>query len=238
MSIKVIESKDNKTFKDLVRLKKGDPENGLLLIEGEDLVKEAKETSSLLALLLPLHSSFPQFQDTLYLKEGLFRELASYQSLPKCMGIARKKMSQEYGDRVVYLDRIQDPGNCGTIIRTALSFHYTSLVLSKDSVSLYNSKVIQSSKGALFHLPIGRENLTYFADRGYHIYLTTLDGEDERNLKELETPFVLVFGNEGQGVRKEYLPLGKKIKIEMSGIDSLNVAVASGIFLYRFKKEL
>lgn len=122
------------------------------------------------------------------------------------------------------------------MIRTALSFHYSSLVLSKDSVSLYNSKVIQSSKGALFHLPIGREDLSLFSSQGYHIYLTTLDGEDEAKLKELETPFVLVFGNEGQGISKQNLSLGQKLRINMSGIDSLNVAVAAGIFMYRFKK--
>lgn len=237
MSMKEIQSKDNKTYKELLALKKGDPEKGLILIEGEDLVEEARKENALVSLIFPEGSKEKEDKlPTYLLKQGLYRELASYQSLPKVMGIAQKKMTKTFGDRVIYLDRIQDPGNAGTMIRTALSFHYSSLVLSKDSVSLYNSKVIQSSKGALFHLPIGREDLSLFSSQGYHIYLTTLDGEDEAKLKELETPFVLVFGNEGQGISKQNLSLGQKLRINMSGIDSLNVAVAAGIFMYRFKK--
>ena len=236
MSFKVIESKDNKTYKELLDLKKGDPKRGYLLIEGKDLVDEAKKEGALKALIVRDGTHMPTMDLPIYgLKESLYRNLSSYQSLPEVMGIAEKKMTSEFGDRVIYLDRIQDPGNAGTMMRTALSFHYSSLVLSKDSVSLYNRKVIQSSKGALFHLPIGREDLRLFKERGYHIYLTTLDGEDEASFAAPETPFVLVFGNEGQGISPENLTLGQKLRIRMSGIDSLNVAVAAGIFMYRFK---
>ncbi|MCR4697866.1 MAG: RNA methyltransferase, partial [Bacilli bacterium] len=64
-----------------------------------------------------------------------------------------------------------------------------------------------------------------------------LDGVDERTLTSLPEPFVLVFGNEGQGVSAKNMDLGSKVRIEMNGIDSLNVAVAAGIFMYRFKKN-
>jgi TrmH family RNA methyltransferase len=133
------------------------------------------------------------------------------------------------------LDGVQDPGNVGTMIRTALSFQYSGFMLSLDSCSLYNSKVVQSSKGALFHLPIARGELSELKERGYHIFLTTLDGIDEATLDHLPKPFVLVFGNEGQGVSKKNMDLGEKLRIEMSGIDSLNVAIAAGIFMYRFR---
>lgn len=238
MSFKVIESKDNKTYKELLALKKGDPKSGLIIIEGQDLVDEAKREGALRAIIVKDGTHMPNMDLQIYgLKESLYNKLSSYQSVPNIMGIAEKKMATEFGDRVIYLDKVQDPGNAGTMIRTALSFHYSALVLSKDSVSLYNSKVIQSSKGALFHLPIGREDLKTLKDKGYNIYLTTLDGVDEATLDYLETPFVLVFGNEGQGVSKQNLDLGKKLRINMSGIDSLNVAVAAGIFMYRFKKD-
>ena len=72
-------------------------------------------------------------------------------------------------------------------------------------------------------------------EKGYNIYLTTLDGIDERKVDHLKKPFVLVFGNEGQGISKQNLALGEKLRIEMNGIDSLNVAVAAGIFMYRFR---
>lgn len=238
MSFKVIESKENKTYKDLVRLKKGDSKNGLFLIEGEDLVEEAKRENALEALIVVDGTSVGTYPFPIYgLKQGLYRELSSYQSLPKMMGIARKNMctASQLGKKVIYLDGVQDPGNVGTIIRTALSFSYSGVMLSKDSVSLYNNKTVQSTKGALFHINIARGELSELADLGYHIYLTTLDGEDERHLSSLEEPSCIVFGNEGMGVREKNMCLGKKIKIEMNGIDSLNVGVAAGIFMYRFK---
>ena len=239
MSFKVIESKENKTFKEFLKLKKGDKQSSRFLIEGEDLVEEAQKENKLEALIVPDGFSAPQLQLPIYgLKQGLYRELSSYQSLPKMMGIANVEMvdSSSLGSRVIYLDKVQDPGNVGTMIRTALSFSYTGLMLSFDSASLYNSKVVQSTKGALFHLPIARGELSDLKELGYHIYLTTLDGVDEKALLSLPEPFVLVFGNEGQGVSKKNLDLGNKIRIEMNGIDSLNVAVAAGIFMYRFKK--
>jgi RNA methyltransferase, TrmH family len=240
MPFKVIESKENKSYKELVRLKKGDAKEGRFLIEGEDLVAEAHKEGKLESLIVPDGTSMPMIDYPIYgLKQGLYRELSSYQSLPKVMGIAKMKMASPdgLGDRVIYLDGVQDPGNVGTIIRTALSFSYTGVMLSNDSVSLYNSKVIQSTKGAMFHLPIARGDLSLLSDLGYHIYLTTLDGVDERNLASLESPSVLVFGNEGRGVNPKNMALGKKIKIVMNGIDSLNVGVAAGIFMYRFKKD-
>lgn len=239
MHYKDITSADNKTYKELLKLKKGDAKEGIFLVEGVDLVDEAIRANSLISLIVPVDSTYIVEGDilTYRLKESLYRELSSYKSLPVCIGICKKEYSTSLGERIIYLDNVQDPGNCGTIIRTALSFQYSSVVLSNDTVSLYNSKTIQASKGALFHIPVARMDLNELKNRGYNIYLTTLDGEDERNLKELKIPFVLVFGNEGKGIKKEYQNLGKKIKIEMDGIDSLNVAVASGIFMYRFKQN-
>lgn len=238
MSYKVIESRDNKMLKELLKVRKGDPKGGYFLVEGKDLVEEAYKANMLRTLIMPLDTKAPMLDfPILGLKAGLYRELSSFQSLAPCMGVCHLEQNREVGDRVIYLDGIQDPGNAGTIIRTALSFDYSGVVFSNDSVSLYNSKVIQSTKGALFHLPICRMDLNEFAKRGYHIYVTALDGVDERTIDHLETPFVLVFGNEGHGVREEYQTLGTKLRIEMSGIDSLNVAVASGIFMYRFKKN-
>lgn len=169
MSFKVIESKENKTYKDLVRLKKGDSEKGLFLIEGEDLVMEAEKENKLAALIVVDGFKAPMKDYPIYgLKQGLYRELSSYKSLPKMMGIGKSPLAKtkDLGDMVVYLDGVQDPGNVGTIIRTALSFSYSGVMLSNDSVSLYNSKVIQSTKGAMFHLPIARGELSELASLG------------------------------------------------------------------------
>lgn len=232
-----IESKNNQTYKTLLKYKDGIKEEGIFLAEGIDLFDEAKIENCLLGVILLSDSDLKIKDYPVYrLTKELYRNLSCYQSLPKIISICQKKLDKNVGDKVIYLDGIQDPGNFGTIIRTALAFSYTGVAFSFDSVSPYNNKTIQASKGAIFHLPLWKENLKYYKDNGYNIYVTTLDGEDEKKYDELLSPFVLAFGNEGHGIRKENLNLGKKLKIEMSSIDSLNVAVSSGIFMYRFKK--
>lgn len=231
-----IESKANATYKTLLKYKEGIKDDGIFLAEGIDLYDDAKKTGCLLAAILLKDSTIKIDDLKVYrLSNELYRNLSSYKSLPKIISICQKKNKKEIGNKVIYLDGIQDPGNFGTIIRTALSFSYSGIAYSFDCVSPYNSKTIQASKGAIFHLPIWQESLKYYKDKGYNIYVTTLDGEDESKLSNLKEPFVLAFGNEGHGIREENQNLGTKLKIAMSSIDSLNVAVASGIFMYRFK---
>ncbi len=240
MSInRLIQSEDNKTYKELLRLKKGDAQEGLFLAEGRDLLDEARKQNCVKEILIPEGEENPYpFLPCLILKQGLYRGLSTYQSLPETICLCQKKYSSlsDLGNRIIYLDKVQDPGNLGTIIRTALSFSYTGVVLSFDCVSLYNNKAIQSSKGALFKRPVAKAELSQIKELGYHIYLTVLDGEDESKYSSLPLPFCLAFGNEGQGISKKNLSLGTKLKIERGNIDSLNVAIAAGIFRYRFRK--
>lgn len=234
---RIIESEHNDFYKEILAIKDGKKKKeGLLLIEGMDLIEEAKKSNCLLYALTYDPKYVVKGVPTTLVKQGLYRQLSSYKSLPTAMGVAKFSLTENLGDSVVYLDGVQDPGNVGTIIRTALSFHYSSVVLSPDCASIYNAKTVQSTKGALFRIPIAVMDLKELKEKGYNIYLTTLDGEDEAKLSKLESPFALVLGNEGTGVRKEHLDYGKHLRIEMDGIDSLNVAIAGGIFLYRFKK--
>ena len=235
---KVIQSRENPLYKNLVNIKNRKNEDNTFLAEGEDLVVEAGKENALLSVITCDEKyECPYGVDTIVLKENLFKSLCQFKSVPKIIGLCSKEYSENYGNRVIYLDHVQDPGNAGTMIRTALAFNYSSLSLSKDSVSIYNSKLIQSSKGALFRMPISQKDLSFFSEKGYHIYLTALDGKDERQIENLKEPFVLAFGNEGKGITPSNLELGEKLKIEMSGIDSLNVAVAAGIFMYRFRER-
>ena len=153
------------------------------------------------------------------------------------MGVAKLEYAKDPGTRFVYLDGVQDPGNVGTIIRTALCFGYTSVMLSRDSASLANLKTIQASKGAIFRIPVGYMDYQELLDTSAHLYLTLLEGKDEREIKKPEEPFCLVFGNEGRGIPKNHREKGEAIRIEMGRFDSLNVASAAAIFLYRFKED-
>ena len=147
----------------------------------------------------------------------------------------------DYGKRIIVLDDVQDPGNVGTIIRTALSFGYDAVLLSAHSCDIYNEKVIRSTQGALFHIPVIRgdvhEMLIKLKQSKIKILATSL--RDATALRKIRIPeaFALVFGNEGKGVSEEVLQLADThVYIEMHTFESLNVAVAAGICMYAFKK--
>ena len=232
----IIKSKDNKKFKSLMQVKANKKnDEHLILVEGEDLIDMALESNFEVKEVVSLeynekYSSYPQ---TLLSKE-LYRELSSYLSLPRSIGLVTFNFKENYGDKIIYLDGVQDPGNLGTIIRTALAFGYKDICLSKNCVSPLNNKVIQSTKGALFKVNLYYEKLESFVSKGYTLYETCLDGEDINKIEKVKSKFVLVFGNEGQGISKSNLSLpSKHVLLPISReIDSLNVGVAAGIFMY------
>jgi len=138
--------------------------------------------------------------------------------------------------KIIYLDHIQDPGNMGTIIRTALAFNYDAVIVSDGSVSFYNEKVISSTKGSIFLIPVLSGNLKDYVGQ-YDIIVSSLD-EDSVNFKKckLDKPFVLVIGNEAHGVSEDTLKLAtNKVKIPVDNIDSLNASIAAGILMENFR---
>lgn len=140
-------------------------------------------------------------------------------------------------DKIVYLDNLQDPGNVGTIIRTAFAFGYKTIV-SNHSVNKYNHKLISASKGAIFHVNyIEDKNLEIIEDESYFKYGTMLD-DTAKAIEDIKLAkkSIIVFGNEGVGISKEIENLlDEKIYIQMDNFDSLNVAITAGIALYNFR---
>ena len=146
--------------------------------------------------------------------------------------------------KVLVLDNLQDPGNVGTLLRSALAFNYNQVFISDASVDLYNDKVIRASQGAIFKINIKRDSLEniyhFLKDERFKIYVTALNNnsvylEEVKQSKKM----ALVLGNEGNGVSE----ISKKnadeiVKIHMSSkIDSLNVSVAGSIAMYYIKGE-
>lgn len=137
---------------------------------------------------------------------------------------------------IVYLDNINDPGNIGTIIRNCDWFGITDVLISKDSVEIYNPKVVRSSMGSIFHINIfedtGVDVLRELNDNGYKIICTDLRGED---LFDFRWPdkFVLIFSNEAHGPDEKILDAADHIiSIRKKGkAESLNVASASSVIL-------
>ena len=134
----------------------------------------------------------------------------------------------------LFLDNISDPGNLGTIMRSALWFNFKNIALSKNCVDAYNPKVVRSSMGAIFHLSVHRDiNLIEFK-KDYEIIGTS---QKQSNLDSFKTPkkFILIIGSEAKGISKENLKhINNSLGIKRLGFgDSLNAAIAASIIMYR-----
>lgn len=139
---------------------------------------------------------------------------------------------------ILFLDQINDPGNLGTIIRTADWFGVTNLVLSDGSVDPYNPKVVRSTMGSIFHVTIFESHnavatLEHLKEKGYSITGLDTKGKPIRTLKSAKKQ-VYIFGSESHGIRQEILPLlDETIAIPGQGrAESLNVGVAVGVVLF------
>ena len=158
------------------------------------------------------------------------------------MALCKVKDNNEIkGNKILLLDNVSDPGNLGTIIRSSVAFNVDTIILSEDSVNLYNDKVVRSSEGMIFNTNIITMNLENaikkIKNMSIKVYGTDLRGS--KYLSEMEVPssYALVLGNEGMGTKKEILDLcDENIKIEMSNnCESLNVGVAASIILYEWR---
>ena len=149
-----ITSRSNSKFKNYLKIKENKVD-GLILIEGEDLLNMCLESSFSVKELIVLEylEEYKEI-DQVVLSKELYRELSSYSSLPKLIAVASYSLRKPIGNRIVYLDGVQDPGNFGTIIRTALAFDYYDIVISQNTVSPTNFKCVQATKGALFKVNI------------------------------------------------------------------------------------
>ena len=233
----MIDSLDNKKIKEItsLKIKKYRDQYGLFLIEGKHLVDEAKK-SGLLEEVILFDDNY-DFDKKLIVSEKVMKKLSFQDSLPSIMGVCKIKDNKLIGSKYLLLDGIQDPGNLGTIIRSSLAFGVDTIVLSKDSVDLYNDKVIRSTQGMIFHINIIRCDLEEVINKikgGIKIIGTSLgDSTPLRSIDKLER-YALIVGNEGNGVKKEILDLCDDIvRIEMNkDVESLNVGVATSIILY------
>ena len=236
-----ITSKNNQKIKDVasLRLKKARQEKGLFLMEGlknlEMALKYGNVKTIFTSIGLP---KLGQDIETYRVNDEIIRKLAASEN-PEgvvfvCENLKPRKDRNEY-KKVVYLDHISDPGNLGTIIRTAVAFNYDAVIMSDGCVDLYNEKVLAASKGAIFAIDILTDDIKNYKRP---IIVSTLNEKSVglNNFKKLDE-FTIVLGNESHGVSKEICDIADEfVKIEMSdNIDSLNVAVAAGILLNYFK---
>ncbi|SDC25805.1 TrmH family RNA methyltransferase [Shouchella lonarensis] len=229
--------------------KKGRAQTGCFLVEGIHLVEEALRSSWIVETILTTNvAPFPgEKTRVVHVSERVMKELSETKSPQGVIAICRKKeMTPQSKLTGIYVlcDRIQDPGNVGTIIRTALAAGASGVVLGAGSVDLFHAKVIRATQGAFFHLPVYHGVLTEwiesFQTQRVPIYGTSL--HDAVSYKQVSpiSDVALLLGNEGEGVDASLLKqVDKKVYIpQHPKAESLNVAVACGIFLYHFMKDM
>ncbi|MFC3883181.1 TrmH family RNA methyltransferase [Bacillus songklensis] len=246
--VKRIDSVKNPQVKMWKKLhtKKERDKTGLFLIEGYHLVEEALRTKQVVKELIvsenvDIPSAWNVDNVSITIVSDEIMKMISDTETPQGIAALCYQQHNELpadAQKVLLLDSIQDPGNLGTIIRTADAAGVQLVVVGTGSVDLYNSKVIRSTQGAIFHLPITKGNLQdiipVLKEQGVPIYGTSL--ENGRPYTEVPPvgSFVLLVGNEGNGVEEQLLAqTNENLYIPIYGkSESLNVAVATGILLY------
>lgn len=222
--------------------KKARDESGLFLVEGDHLIPEALSANAVKTIITDDEDLY-HFEHSVHVTPQVMKKLSRNVSAVHHIAVCRQMTwNVETLERVLILDDVQDPGNLGTLIRTAASFSFDAVYLSEACCDLYNEKTIRSTQGALFHIPVVRTELVDLVHslqkQGVQVIATTL--EDSKKMQEIPAVnhMAFILGNEGQGVHQKLQTLAdERLRIEMHGFESLNVAVAGGIVMYHYRKD-
>ncbi|MCY7098212.1 TrmH family RNA methyltransferase [Streptococcus oralis] len=243
----IITSKTNSVVKNAKKLHQKKYRKSTYLIEGWHLFEEAVQAGVTIEKIFALESYRDQlaaFPQTVWVSEEILRDLADTQTPQGIVAVIQKEeegLPDFSQGKFLFLEDVQDPGNVGTMIRTADAAGFTGVIVSDKSADIYSLKTLRSMQGSHFHLPIYRMPLVSFVEEAKKsnlpILATTLSREskDYRELSSLEN-FVLVMGNEGQGISSVMAESADQlVHIGMKGrAESLNVAVAAGILMFYF----
>ncbi|EJT5913126.1 RNA methyltransferase [Clostridium perfringens] len=246
-----IESKNNNLFKEIKKLKekKHRIKSNKYLIEGLRFVEEAiKSKVSIDSIIFT--ESFKEKNPDLFLKinenikliqmnEALLKQLCSTENPQGIVGVINMQNKElKSGELVILVDKVQDPGNMGTIIRTAHAAGAAGIVMTKGTVDIYNDKTLRSTMGSIFYIPIVEDDSLDFVKslkkEGYKLVVSSLQGKNNFFEENLQGKVMIAVGNEGNGVSDEVYDIADiKVKIPMPGeAESLNVAVATSIMIY------
>ena len=253
----VISSQDNRIYRQCIQLgqKKYRDRLGLYIAEGRKLVQEALDAGKARTVLLREGTPPPFSEDTafLFMKGNLFDRIAQTETSQGVLAIvaAQEEDAGKFlaavskaGSHVLLLDRLQDPGNIGTLIRTADAAGYAGLVVLKGTGDIYASKVVRAAAGSLLRLPVyraesGEEALELLRKAGKRLVAATPEGGVDYRLADYGPGIGLMVGNEGAGL-SEILEKSADLRVAIpmeNGVESLNAAVAAGILIYESIKK-
>lgn len=252
----LITSKDNSTIKEIKKLKEKKYRKDKFLVEGIKMVKEAIQENADIELIVlregtKLDLDISKFNN-IEVSEKVFNELTDVVAPQGVLAVVRKnnKNSDDNGnqidfsaDYILALDGLQDPGNLGTILRTADSANLKQIIVSKDTVDAYSPKVIRSTMGAIYRINIIEvddlvKTLEQTKKNGFEVVTTDL--QTDKSIYDLEyNKKVVVIGNEANGVTKGVKEVADyKVIIPMLGkTESLNASVAAGVMIYEYVRQ-
>lgn len=247
-----IRSKDNRIVKrcEQLSMRKYRDQFGLYLIEGENLLAEAVKNHARIETVLLREgcqkSLPPQVADRTFLVDArIFDKLAQTVTSQGILAVVAKEAARKEdfinlpGSNFIVLDRLQDPGNIGTILRTADAAGYKLAILMKGTADVYAPKVVRAATGSLFRMPVvsmasAKELAEFTGAAGKKLTATCLDARRWYYDEDLTHDIALIIGNEGNGISRDLIESSDiQIKIPMQGnIESLNAAVAAGVLMY------
>ena len=226
--------------------KQGREEQGAFIAEGEKLVGEIRNSSLHIRRILQTKAIFAEGEMVSEKEMERISQLKTANSVLAVVELPKSRLTSVKPDKnlVLALDRVQNPGNLGTIIRLADWFGISDIVCSEDSADCFNPKVVQATMGAILRVKVHYTNLAEWLKNQHNtkIYGTFLEGENIYSA-ELDKSGVIVMGNEGQGISAEVAAtVSHKLLIppypaDRCGSESLNVAVATAVICSEFRRR-
>lgn len=246
--IKFIESSDNKEYKKYKSLlkKQNRQKLNLFLLDGKKLFIEALKSNVCIEKVL-INEQFdfdyelPINIEILKIKNSLFEKLTEMENsegiITVCKFLDEKNL--HYNENFLVLDNIRDPGNMGTIIRTAESFNYKNILLLNNCVDIYNNKVLRSAMGSVFRTNIVKIDLFFLKElkKTHEFYSMALLEKSESLYNMTDNKkHAIIIGNEANGISKEVIALSDKTIIIPinNNVESLNASIAASVTMFYF----
>lgn len=260
--LQLVQSRQNKTVKEIIALydKKERRKQRCFVVEGVRFVKEALSSAmsvekicfaseSADKLNQEFNSLLPPGIPKYEMPSELFGQVSETETPQGVLAVVRipeYSLSSIYrnGFRGLILDNVQDPGNCGTIIRSAHALGFDAVIATSGSVELFNGKVLRSTMGSVFHIPVidnlnVAEIISFAKEFGLELVVACLEEASPCHETDLTGEFILAVGNEGKGVSETMLvAAGKRVRIPMpGGAESFNAGVAASILMYESNRQ-
>ncbi|MBS7007080.1 TrmH family RNA methyltransferase [Anaerostipes sp.] len=252
----MITTSQNKQIKQAVKLLKSSRERkktGLFVAEGlrmfREIPEELREKVFVSSDFLKEHKELLRGISFEEVSPQVFREISDTETPQGILSLVRmqqhsvSEILKQSGSSILLLENLQDPGNLGTLVRTGEGAGVSGVIMSKDTVDIYNPKVIRSTMGSVFRVPFCyvedlSETVGLLRQQSIHVYAAHLNGTDYTD-ESYDKLSAFLIGNEGNGLTDRIAALAdKRIRIPMEGrVESLNAAMAGGLLMYEARRQ-